>query len=112
MALIEGQLAFLILSSYPLLLAVGVRCYLPLCYLPLPDPAAAGAAGAGDFNSLVVDVGLENWLLGESALSLSLVLASYGFLILRHGDLVGIRTILCSCGDSFRMLKSGQISYF
>ena len=104
MALIEGQLAFLILSSSTLLLAVGVRWHLVLELVVNDRPGFRQSLyGVLDFSrgpGLVDVVGLhnvlENLLLGESALSL--VLASYGFyyhivvvwmivfLILRHGD--------------------------
>ena len=130
MALIEGLLAFLILSSSTLLLAVGVRWHLVLELVVNDSPGFRQSLyRVLDFSrgpGLVDVVGLhnvlENLLLGESALSL--VLASYGFyyhiivvwmivfLILRHGDLVGTVTILCSSGVSLRMLKSGQIFRF
>ena len=106
MALIEGQLAFLILSSSTLLLAVGVRWHLVLELVVNDRPGFRQSLyRVLDFSrgpGLVDVVGLhnvlENLLLGESALSL--VLASYGFyhhvivvwmivfLVLRHGNVV------------------------
>ena len=82
MALIEGQLAFLILSSSTLLLAVGVRWHLVLELVVNDRPGFRQPLyGVLDFSrgpGLVNVVGLhnvlENLLLGESALSL--VLAS------------------------------------
>ena len=85
MALIEGQLAFLTLSSSTLLLAVGVRWHLVLELVVNDSPGFRQSLyRVLDFSrgpGLVDVVGLhnvlENLLLGESALSL--VLASYGF---------------------------------
>ena len=106
MALREGQLESLVLSSSPLLLAVGVRWHLVLELVVNNRPGFRQSLyGVLDFSrgpGLVDVVGLhnvlENLLLGESALSL--VLASYGFyyhiivvwmivfLIFRHGVLL------------------------
>ena len=127
MALIEGQLAFLILSSSTLLLAVGVRWHLVLELVVNDSPGFRQSLyRVLDFSrgpGLVDVVGLhnvlENLLLGESALSL--VLASYGFyyhivvvwmivfLILRHGIVV---KRLYSLGILLRMIGFGQISLF
>ena len=136
MALIEGQLAFLILSSSTLLLAVGVRWHLVLELVVNDSPGFRQSLyRVLDFSrgpGLVDVVGLhnvlENLLLGESALSL--VLASYGFyyhiivvwmivfLILRHGDLVMLQyfapeefRLECSYLDRFSYFRPNRKKY-